>query len=53
MFYNEYKHWVNNQDFSDLYFNQNKEFLFDKLEYLRLHILFCTKTKIWIIIRYY
>jgi len=36
MFYDEFKHWVNNQDFSDFHFNQNKEFLFDKLEYLRL-----------------
>ena len=45
MFYNEFKHWVNNQDFSDFYFNQNREFLFDKLEYLRLVYLLLENKK--------
>ncbi len=36
MFYKEFKHWVKNQDFSDYYFKKNKEFIYSKLEYLRL-----------------
>ncbi len=36
MFYEEFKHWINQQDFSNYYFDKNREFLLNKLEYLRL-----------------
>ena len=36
MFYNEYKVWINQQDFSNKVFKKNKVQLFQRLEYLRL-----------------
>ena len=36
MFYREFKHWMNNQNFNDYSFKKNKNFLSLKLEYLRL-----------------
>ncbi len=36
MFYEEFKHWINQQDFSNYHFDKNREFLLNKLEYLRL-----------------
>jgi len=36
MFYKEFKHWIDNQDFNNFYFNKNRNFLLQKLEYLRL-----------------
>ena len=36
MFYQEFKRWIKNQDFENFYFKKNKNFLLQKLEYLRL-----------------
>tara|TARA_B100000989_G_scaffold294175_2_gene272804 strand:+ start:29883 stop:30776 length:894 start_codon:yes stop_codon:yes gene_type:complete len=36
MFHKEFKHWISDQNFNDFYFKKNKNFLFQKLEYLRL-----------------
>jgi len=36
MFYKEFKHWINDQNFNDYFFKKNKNFLFLKLEYLKL-----------------
>ena len=36
MFYKEFKHWINDQNFNDYFFKKNKNFLSLKLEYLRL-----------------
>jgi len=36
MFYKEYKHWIENQNFNSLIFKKNKHYLLEKLEYLRL-----------------
>ncbi len=36
MFYKEFKYWINQQNFNDYFFKKNKNFLFLKLEYLRL-----------------
>ena len=36
MFYNEYKVWINQQDFNNKVFEKNKVQLFQRLEYLRL-----------------
>ncbi len=45
MFYEEFKHWLNNQDFSNYHFIQNQKILMDKLEYLRLVYLLLEKKK--------
>ena len=36
MFYKEFKNWINDQNFNNYFFKKNKNFLFLKLEYLRL-----------------
>ena len=36
MFYKEFKHWFNDQNFDDYLFTKNKNFLSLKLEYLRI-----------------
>jgi glycosyltransferase involved in cell wall biosynthesis len=36
MFYEEYKHWVDNQNFYDFYFKKNKKNIILKLEYLKI-----------------
>ena len=36
MFYKEFKHWINDQNFNDHFFKKNENFLSLKLEYLRL-----------------
>ena len=36
MFYEEFNHWINSQDFSNPIFLSNKSNLYNKLEYLRL-----------------
>lgn len=40
MFYEEFKHWINSQNFKNKYFKRNKFILEQRLEYLRLiHLL--------------
>ena len=36
MFYKEFKHWINDQNFKKVHFKKNKAYLMKKLEYLRL-----------------
>ncbi len=45
MFYNEFKNWINNQNFNKEIFMRNKYSLFQRLEYLRLtHLLINQKS---------
>ena len=46
MFYLEFKEWLKNQNFDEIYFRKNKFILFQKLEYLRLVYLLMHNKKI-------
>ena len=46
MFYLEFKEWLKNQNFDEIYFRKNKFILFQKLEYLRLVYLLIHNKKI-------
>ncbi len=46
MFYNEYKEWINQQNFKNKVFKKNKIQLFQRLEYLRLIYLLMSKKNI-------
>ena len=40
IFFKEYKKWLNEQDFNKIVYNENRDHLINKLEYLRLiHLL--------------
>ena len=43
MFYKEFLYWIKNQNFNNKIFKKNKDFLFQKLEYLRLIYLLHNK----------
>ena len=50
MFYNEYKHWTNNQNYNDYYFKKNRKKIDLKLEYLKLIYLILQKRNIKLIL---
>tara|TARA_B100001057_G_C22830766_1_gene943319 strand:+ start:556 stop:1449 length:894 start_codon:yes stop_codon:yes gene_type:complete len=49
MFYNEFKHWIKKQNFENIYFKANKEYLLQKCEYLRIVYMLLENKKITLI----
>ena len=49
MFYEEFLYWIKNQNFNNKIFKKNKDFLFQKLEYLRLVYLLHNKKRLGLI----
>lgn len=49
MFYEEFLYWIKNQNFNNKIFKKNKDFLFQKLEYLRLIYLLHNKKRLGLI----
>ena len=49
MFYKEFLYWIKNQNFNNKIFKKNKDFLFQKLEYLRLIYLLHNKKRLGLI----
>ena len=49
MFYNEFKHWIKKQNFDNIYFKANKEYLLQKCEYLRIVYMLLENKKITLI----
>ena len=49
MFYYEFKHWIKKQNFDNIYFKDNKRYLLQKCEYLRLVYMLLENKKITLI----
>lgn len=50
MFYKEYKHWANNQNYNNYYFKKNKKNIFLKLKYLKIIYMLLEEKKISLIL---